>query len=93
MSFIWALVLLEKEIAEKYLDILEYDETGKPCRIADPNQELANMSFYNQDNVATNYTKSGGAPLPMFFQKGNAMFNYKEYDMNNYADNGWAFVR
>ena len=93
MSFIWALVLLEKEIAEKYLDILEYDETGKPCRIADPNQELANMSFYNQDNVATNYTKSGGAPLPMFFQKGNAMFNYKEYDMKNYADNGWAFVR
>jgi hypothetical protein len=47
MALVWGLVLLEKDIAEKYLDIIEYDEAGKPSVIIDPNQHLANLSFHN----------------------------------------------
>lgn len=91
MSVIWALIILEKDIAEKYLNVLDYDETGKPSKISDPNQELANQSFYNQDNGLTNYARSGGAPAPMFYQKGRELFNYN--DSNNYADSGWSFIQ
>lgn len=92
MAFIWALILLEKDIAEKYLEIVEYDETGKPTRILDPNQEIANISFYNKGDGNTNYARMGGAPLPIMFQMGKSVFNYKEYDMTKYAGNGWTFV-
>lgn len=45
MALVWALVILEKFLAEEYLDVLEYDEAGKPSRISDPNQALANLSL------------------------------------------------
>lgn len=45
MALVWALVLLEKDIAERYLDVIEYDEAGKPSSISDPNQHLANLDF------------------------------------------------
>jgi len=92
MALIWALVLLEKDIAEQYLEVLEYDETGKPIRIQDPNQETANLSFYNQKDGSSNYAQMGGAPMPIMFQIGKGTFNYKEYDMDKYAGNGWTFV-
>jgi hypothetical protein len=45
MALVWALIILEKFLAEEYLDVLEYDESGKPSKISDPNQALANMSL------------------------------------------------
>lgn len=92
MSLIWALIILETHITEKYLEVLEFDETGKPTRISDPNQELANISFYNKGEGTSNYARTGGAPLPVVFQMGKSIFNYKEYDMSKYAGNGWTFV-
>lgn len=92
MSIIWALIILETHITEKYLEVLEFDETGKPTRISDPNQELANISFYNKGEGNSSYARTGGAPLPVVFQMGKSIFNYKEYDMSKYAGNGWTFV-
>lgn len=43
MALVWALVLLEKDICEKYLDVITYDDAGKPNSIIDPNQHLANI--------------------------------------------------
>ena len=43
MSLIWALVVLEKEIAERYFEVIEYDEAGKPYIIIDPEQHRANI--------------------------------------------------
>jgi hypothetical protein len=69
MALIWALILLEKEIAERYLDILEYDDVGKPLRIADPNIGLANELMKRQTlNIA--HAKLGGNPMPSLFAKG-----------------------
>lgn len=45
MALVWALVLLDLKLVEKYLDVLEYDDTGKPAVIIDPNQHLANASL------------------------------------------------
>jgi len=94
MSLLWGLYLLERETSEKYLNVLDYDDAGLPSKISDPNQELANQSFYNQDsNGTTFYARSGGAPAPMFYQRGKELFNYKEFDQNNYADSGWSFIQ
>lgn len=45
MSLVWALVVLETKICERYYTIEEYDNIGKPSKIYDPNhmygQELA----------------------------------------------------
>lgn len=92
MSLIWALILLEKDIAERYLEVLEYDETGKPCRILDPNQEISNISFYNKNEGMTHYSKTANMPTPVIFQMGTGMFNYKETDMEHYTTNGWTFL-
>ena len=94
MSLLWGLYLLERETSEKYLNVLDYDDAGLPSKISDPNQELANQSFYNQDsNGTTFYARSGGAPALMFYQRGKELFNYKEFDQNNYADSGWSFIQ
>jgi hypothetical protein len=47
MSLIWSLIPLEKHIAEIYFEVMEYDDSGKPSVIIDPNQHLANRSFSN----------------------------------------------
>ncbi len=72
MALVWALVLLEKDIAEKYLDIVEYDEAGKPSVILDPNQHLANLSFHNllKENKPIRDV-GGGREFSVFF-------NYEE---------------
>jgi hypothetical protein len=47
MALTWSLILLEKRLAEQYLEVHEYDDTGKPLIISDPNQHLADAAFTN----------------------------------------------
>jgi hypothetical protein len=91
MSMIWALFILEKDVAEQYLDVLEYDETGKPCRIADPNQDLANMSFYEPDSYSA-YAKTGGGPLPTIFHIGGQMVSEQSFEMEKFSIGGWQIA-
>lgn len=60
MALVWALVILEKDIAEKYLDIIEYDEAGKPSIISDPNQHLSNAGMVNLLNTSRPIREIGG---------------------------------
>jgi hypothetical protein len=60
MALVWALVILEKDIAEKYLDIIEYDEAGKPSIITDPNQHLSNAGMVNLLNTSRPIREIGG---------------------------------
>ena len=91
MSMIWALFILEKEIAEQYLNVLEYDDTGKPCRISDPNQDLANMSFYEPDSYSS-YAKKGGNPMPVIFQIGGGVIQEQNFELEQLSINGWTFA-
>lgn len=47
MALTWGLILLEKRLAEQYLEVHDYDDTGKPSVITDPNQHLADAAFTN----------------------------------------------
>jgi hypothetical protein len=89
MSMIWALFILEKDVAEQYLNVLEYDDTGKPCRIADPNQDLANMSLYEPDSYSS-YAKKGGNPMPVIFQIGCGVVQEQNFEMEKLSINGWT---
>ncbi len=91
MSMIWALFILEKDVAEQYLDVLEYDEAGKPCRIADPNQDLANMSLYEPDSYSS-YARKGGNPMPAIFQIGGGVIQEQNFELEKLSINGWTFA-
>ena len=90
MALIWALILLESDIAERYLDILEYDEIGKPLRIADPNADLAHIALERRDKIIS-HAKTGGAPSPALFARGY-MESVKEVEMNNMFGNGFKLI-
>ncbi len=66
MALIWALFILEKTVASKYLEILDVDETGQVIAIADPNQDIANAAL-EQDTRKRNYSRSSNAPPPTLF--------------------------
>lgn len=94
MALVWALVLLEKDIAEKYLDIIEYDEAGKPSVISDPNQHLANAGMVSLLNESRPIRDIGAA------KEYNVFFNYNHQEKINipqkYQDmlenSTWEFV-
>ena len=90
MSLVWGLFLLEKEVAEKYLDILETDETGRIVRIADPNQDLAN-NLLAEGSKKVAYARLGGQPPPSIFQFGQ-ISSYKDAEIAGYMNNGFTFV-
>jgi hypothetical protein len=90
MSLVWGLFLLEKEVAEKYLDILETDETGRIVRIADPNQDLVN-NLLVEGSKKVAYARLGGQPPPSIFQFGQ-ISSYKDAEIAGYVNNGFTFV-
>jgi len=90
MSLIWALIILEKEIAERYLDVLEYDDAGKPIRILDPNQEMANAALYGTQGSST-YAAVAGNPAPSYFNTpstSGAQIN----ELDSYISQGWRLA-
>lgn len=91
MALIWALVILETKIAERYFNIIESDDIGKPLRIEDPNADLASDAFKNA-NKNISYAKSGGQPMPVFFTKGSYMSNHKDLEMSNMFGSGFRIV-
>ena len=91
MALMWALILLEKTVAAKYLDVLEADETGQVIRIADPNQDLANNLLLTEGSRKVAYAKLGGQPPPSLFQFGS-MTSYRDSEMAGYMNSGFRFV-
>jgi hypothetical protein len=90
MALIWGLFLLEKSVANKYLDVLEFDESGQVIKIADPNQDLAN-SLLLEGTKKIAYARLGGLPPPSLFQFG-AVSSYKDVEIAGYMNSGFTFV-
>ena len=59
MALIWALIVLEPEIAQKYYDIPEYDERGKPLKLQPVTVEES--KYFRLDRM---FTEDPNAPLP-----------------------------
>jgi Terminase large subunit, T4likevirus-type, N-terminal len=91
MALVWGLVILEREIAEKYLDIIELDDAGKVVRIADPNQDLANQLLL-EGTKKISYARLGGIPQPTIFQFGGGTSSYGELETAGYAESGFRFL-
>ena len=91
MALIWALILLETEIAETYLSIIEYDDVGKPMRIEDPNYDIAiQMAKNSAKNIS--FARVGAQPLPVIFSRGNDVSSPKEYEMSNLFGAGFRIL-
>jgi hypothetical protein len=94
MAIIWALVVLKKDIAERYFDIEEYDEAGSPIKISDPNQYLANASLKSGFSEPKKIRDIGGSGLTVIFDFGqtpNKSINMRAY-VTDVADGGWTFL-
>lgn len=95
MAMIWALVILKKDIAERYLDIEEYDEAGSPIKISDPNQYIVDGFFKNglADSKPIRELGGGGSTYIPIFDFGDATNVYKQrHHAMEVANGGWNFL-
>lgn len=60
MAFIWALMILEKEITEQYFNILSTDDYGKPLQLENTDfgvgKYISTDSMYSEDEFGINNT-------------------------------------
>jgi hypothetical protein len=94
MALVWALVLLEKDICEKYLDITEYDDAGKPSAILDPNQHLSNIvnNYLGNENKPIRDV-GGGKEFNVFFNPNNVYTTSLPDKYQDLLENSsWEFV-
>lgn len=67
MALVWALIILEPKIVERYFDVIDYDDLGMPERIRDPNYEQALQAFKNSNRGRNIITESASAPTAVLF--------------------------
>ncbi len=88
MSMMWALFALKTEVCEKYFEITQYDDQGKPAKINPFNVE-SDKFFGLTDNLY----KEDDAPLPTFI--GNITPNSQKLDdqedIQDLLNRGWSF--
>lgn len=89
MSLVWALIILENELAEKYLEIVEFDDNKKPLKIRALDYGIKYYvnpsSSYNNEKDRTAFT-----PLPIIMQ-GNNEDNFN--DVSDLQGQGWSFLK
>jgi len=89
MSLVWALIILENELAEKYLEIVEFDDNKKPLKIRALDYGIKYYvnpsSSYNNEKDRTAFT-----PLPIIMQ-GNNENNFN--DVSDLQGQGWRFLK
>lgn len=69
MSLLWALIVLEETVTDKYFEIVQYDDNGRPQMIKDISygvKEFVNpLSMYSNEKIA-----GTGNPCPVMFDGG-----------------------
>ena len=86
MSLIWALMVLEVEIAEKYFDILKYDDYRKPL-IMSPYDDLP-RKFIDPTSLYSNEKFSHPSQMPVIFSDLNNSTE-RDIDLDDLITNGW----
>jgi hypothetical protein len=82
MALVWALFLLNDNIAERYYDIVETDDNGKPLKLA--SYVINQPGIFRLDPF---FQQTPNAPLPSFFD-----MNPTE-DMQEMKRQGWHVLR
>jgi hypothetical protein len=88
MSLVWCLIILENELAEKYFEIVEFDENKKPLKIKSLDFGIKYFvnpnSIYNNERNKTEFT-----PAPVIITGNNSEGNS---DMEDLHQQGWNFL-
>jgi len=87
MSLVWSLIILENELAEKYFEIVEFDENRKPLKIKSLDYGIKYFvnpnSIYNNEKSKTEYV-----PSPVIMQGNKDEGNQ---DISELEQMGWRF--
>ncbi|NDG29091.1 hypothetical protein EB118_03200 [bacterium] len=88
MSLVWSLVILENELAEKYFEIVEFDENRKPLKIKSLDYGIKYFvnpnSIYNNEKNKTEYV-----PSPVIMQGNKEEGNQ---DISELEQMGWRLL-
>lgn len=84
-SIIWALFVLEPDIAEQYLEVAAYDETGRPRIVKDPNAMFVSSDHFT--NQGGHYTNNRPLPTALLPQLDTPMF---DQEISMMLANGWS---
>ena len=82
MALCWGLYALKTEICERYFEILEYDDNGKPKKITKSSYD--EEAFFGSQALSKNFNDSD--PLPVFLN--NPSDTNEEMDLM--TSNGWS---
>lgn len=87
MSLIWSLIILENELAEKYFEIVEFDENKKPLKIK--SLDFGIKYFINPNSIYNNEkNKNEYIPAPVIMQSGE---DDQNNDISDLEQQGWRF--
>jgi hypothetical protein len=84
MSLIWALMILESSLTERYFEILKYDDNGKPLKIESLYDDF--KQFMNPLPIYDGVPGTSNA-LPISFGDDNMQSS----DISELMDAGWLF--
>ena len=88
MSLIWALIVLENEVAEKYFEVVELDDNKKPLKLK--SLDFGIKYFINPNSVYSNEKdKYNQAPSPIIMQGNTQETNS---DIDELEQQGWRFL-
>jgi hypothetical protein len=88
MSLVWALVILENELAEKYFEVQEYDDNKKPLKIKSLDYGI--KYFINPNSIYNNEkNKNDYAPSPVIIKGNNEEQNN---DIDELQQGGWTLL-
>lgn len=87
MALVWALMILENTITEKYFEIVSYDDNNRPREIRqheyDIKRFISPLSLYNNEIL----DGEGGLPTPFIIASGNSQAH--PGDINDLLEHGY----
>jgi hypothetical protein len=88
MSLIWALIILENEVAEKYYEIVELDNNKRPLKLKSLDYGI--KYFINPTSMYSNEAnKEENIPMPILFDIGESSEKTGILDME---EQGWKII-
>jgi hypothetical protein len=88
MSFMYALYILEKELTERYFDIIEMDDQGKPCGIEPMDFGISMFEKPTSIYLDNEIVSTNGSVTPIVFGMTNED-NQDEFDLEL---GGWTLL-
>lgn len=88
MAMVWSIFALDTDIAARYFDIVDYDEKGKPVKLAP--LEFVGKEYFRLDKstvVGDDFT------LPVFLGVRPAVEGKDNVDINELQSLGWEFPK